>query len=400
MSRWGWSPYVPVAKRRARAKKEVEKLRKKGACVLPVVIEGRTIARSFWGKGWCDHLESFSDFENRLPRGRTYVRNGSVCHLEVAPGRIEAKVSGSQMYTVSIAVTKLDKGKWEQIKKKCAGQVGSIIELLQGRLSSQVMAVVTEKHQGLFPLPGEIKLKCSCPDWASMCKHVAAALYGVGSRLDHDPSLLFLLRGVDPQELIAQGVVLPGEVGAGADTLREESLEDIFGIELDEGGEPMPAANPASGPATAKGQREQSAAKNLETAPQPAPRKTRKTRNTTAAPKKATARPGESRAARPVKGPAAIPKTAPKTPLKAPLPAAKTPAQAKKASKTRPFTPTGASISRLREQSGLTVQDFAARLNVTPASVYRWENSRGRLNLQDRCLKALLSLHEQTAVKP
>ncbi len=388
-----------MAKRQAKAKKEMEKLRKKGTCVQPVVIQGRTIARSFWGKGWCDHLESFSDYENRLPRGRTYVRNGSVCHLDVAPGRIEAMVSGSQMYKVSIAVTKLDKGKWERIKKKCDGQVGSIIELLRGKLSSQVMGVVTEKYQGLFPQPGEIKLKCSCPDWATMCKHVAAAFYGVGSRLDDDPNLLFLLRGVDPQELIAQGVVLPGETGARADTLREDSLADIFGIELDEGSEPMPAVEPASVPDMAKGQRKQAAAKNVEAAPQTAPKATKTPRKTTTATTKTTARPAESRASKPVKSPAAIPKPVPKTPPKAVQPAAKPPAQPKKAPKPRPFTPTGASISRLREQAGLTVQDFAARLNVTPASIYRWENSRGRLNLQDRSLRALRSLHEETATK-
>jgi uncharacterized Zn finger protein len=369
MSRWGWRPYVPVAKRQAKAKKEVEKLRKKGTCVQPVVIEGRTIARSFWGKGWCDHLESFSDYENRLPRGRTYVRNGSVCHLDVAPGRIEAMVSGSEMYKVSIAVTKLDKAKWEGIKLKCIGQVGSIIELLQGKLSSQVMGVVTEKHQGLFPLPGEIKLSCSCPDWATMCKHVAAVLYGVGSRLDGDPNLLFLLRGVDPQELIAQGVVLPGETGAKADTLREDSLADIFGIELDEASEPIPAAEPASAPTMAKGQRKTPAATaNAGTVPKTAAKATKKPPKSTAATaKKTTAQP---------------------------------PAQLKKTPKAKPFTPTGASISRLREGTGLTVQDFAAKLNVTPASIYRWENSRGRLNLQDRCLRALRSLHEETDSKP
>ncbi|TVQ98337.1 MAG: helix-turn-helix domain-containing protein [Desulfovibrionales bacterium] len=371
MSRWGWSPYVPVAKRKAKAKKEVEKLRKKGTCVQPVVMEGRTIARSFWGKGWCDHLESFSDYENRLPRGRTYVRNGSVCHLDVAPGRIEAMVSGSEMYKVSISVTELDKDKWEQIKKKCAGQVGSIIELLQGKLSSQVMGVVTEKHHGLFPQPGEIKLKCSCPDWATMCKHVAAVLYGVGSRLDDDPNLLFLLRGVDPQELIAQGVVLPGEAGAKADSLREDSLADIFGIELDEEGEPVLAAEPPSGPSVAKGQRKkQAAATSAATAPKTAGQTTRKPRKSPAASGKNAIQPG-----------------------------AKPSAPAKAATKAKPFTPTGSSISRLREKTGLPVQDFAARLNVTPASIYRWENSRGRLNLQNRCLRALRSLDEETPSK-
>ncbi|WP_045220938.1 helix-turn-helix domain-containing protein [Desulfonatronum thioautotrophicum] len=377
MPRWGWRPYVPVAKRQAKAKKEVEKLRRKGTCVQPVIIEGRTIARSFWGKGWCDHLESFSDYENRLPRGRTYVRNGSVCHLDVALGRIEAMVSGSEMYKVSIAVTKLDKDKWEQIKKKCAGQVGSIIELLQGKLSSQVMGVVTEKHQGLFPQPGEIKLKCSCPDWATMCKHVAAVLYGVGSRLDDDPNLLFLLRGVDPRELIAQGMVLPDEAGAKADTLREDSLADIFGIELDEECEPVLETKPLSATSVAKGQRKKQAA----------------------ATKKPNAQSSVARSAKPVISPAAIPKTALKTPPKAAQPGAKPSAPAKVATKAKPFTPTGSSISQLRKKNGLTVQDFAAKLNVTPASIYRWESSRGRLNLQDRCLMALRSLDEETASK-
>ncbi|MDD4391852.1 MAG: SWIM zinc finger family protein [Desulfobacterales bacterium] len=197
-----WGRYVPVAERRAKARNQMKKLCKKGKHIQPVEIEGRTIARSFWGKGWCDHLESFSDYANRLPRGRTYVRNGSVCHLEIGPGCIEAIVSGSSLYNVSISIQKLKPAIWESIQKQCAGQIGSMLELLQGKLSDQVMGVVTDRKTGLFPQPGEIQFDCSCPDWAVMCKHVAAVLYGVGSRLDSQPELLFLLRGVDAQELI------------------------------------------------------------------------------------------------------------------------------------------------------------------------------------------------------
>src|SRR5271157_3105129 len=156
----GWAPYVPVAQRRREAAKKMDALRKKGVDIQPVTIEGRKIARSFWGEAWCDHIESFSDFENRLPRGSTYVRNGSVCHLAVAKGAIEAKVSGSELYTVRINIKTLPPKKWNTLKSRCSGQIGSLLELLQGKLSDHVMEVVTDRQEGLFPLPKEISLKC------------------------------------------------------------------------------------------------------------------------------------------------------------------------------------------------------------------------------------------------
>src|SRR5215468_4190926 len=235
MAFWGeWGRYVPVAERRAKARREMDKLRKKGKNILPVSIDGRTIARSFWGKGWCDHLESFADYANRLPRGRTYVRNGSVCHLDIRPGRIEAVVSGSELYQVVIRIKALKAATWTSIKDQCAGHIGSMLELLQGKLSDQVMAIVTNRQHGLFPLPGEMALDCSCPDGADMCKHVAAVLYGVGSRLDSWPELLFLLRDVDAQELIAAEMALPDTAASTAgDTLADDQLGAIFGIDLD-----------------------------------------------------------------------------------------------------------------------------------------------------------------------
>ncbi len=238
---WGWRPYVPVAVRRARARKKLEKLRKKGLDVQPVEIEGRRIARTFWGEAWCDHLESFSDYENRLPRGRTYVRNGSVCHLDIARGEINAMVSGSELYKVKVSVKTLARKKWKDVRDRCAGQIGSLIELLQGRLSGNVMRVVTDRNKGLFPLPGEIVLACNCPDWAVMCKHVAAVLYGVGARLDEKPELLFLLRGVDHEELISAGAgaaAATGKAGGGRRRIAEDALADVFGIEMSEGETP------------------------------------------------------------------------------------------------------------------------------------------------------------------
>lgn len=235
---WGysWSPYVSVAQRRANAKRHIAAKQKKGFTAQPVEIEGRKITRTFWGDSWCNHLESFSDFENRLPRGRTYVRNGSVCHLEINAGEIKALVSGSELYDVKITIHKLPDKKWSSIKTNCSGHIGSLLELLKGKLSNSVMAVVTDRKEGLFPLPQEIAMNCSCPDWATMCKHVAATLYGVGARLDEKPELLFLLRGVDHLELIAaeasSAAFLEKNEKSRSKTIDDGDLGDIFGIDL------------------------------------------------------------------------------------------------------------------------------------------------------------------------
>jgi uncharacterized Zn finger protein/DNA-binding XRE family transcriptional regulator len=245
MSGDGWEPYVSVAERRAKALKKTEKLRKKGMDIKPVHIEGRTIAGTFWGKAWCRHIESFSDFANRLPRGRTYVRNGSVCHLDITEGQISALVSGNKLYKVNISVKPLSKKKWKALKSRCAGQIGSLIELLEGRLSKNVMTLVTDPAEGLFPLAGEIGFTCSCPDWATMCKHVAAVLYGVGARLDEEPELIFLLRGVDRDELISAkaDLVDAGEGTTGRRRLSDDTLSDVFGIDLaDDAGPAAPEA--------------------------------------------------------------------------------------------------------------------------------------------------------------
>ena len=234
-----WRPYVPVAQRRMQAAAKMTKLRKKGVDIQPIRIDGRKIARTFWGEAWCDHLESFSDYANRLPRGRTYVRNGSVCHLAISKGKIEAKVSGSDLYNLNIKIKALPKEKWLTVKRRCAGQIASLLELLQGRLSDHVMTVVTDRKNGLFPTPGEISFDCDCPDWAVMCKHVAAVLYGVGARLDEQPELLFKLRGVNHEELIdadaGAAVTAATSRGGKSKRIAADELSDVFGIELDAG---------------------------------------------------------------------------------------------------------------------------------------------------------------------
>ena len=244
-------PYVPVADRRRMGQREAKKRMKKGQTLAPVATSGRKIATTFWGAAWCDHLESHSDYANRLPRGRTYVRNGSVIHLEIGKGRVTALVQGSELYDVTVTIAPLAKARWAKIVGECAGKIDSLVELLQGKLSRGVMEVVTHRQTGLFPAPAHIELKCSCPDSATMCKHVAAALYGVGARLDEKPELLFVLRDVDHVALIeSAGAARPRGPRAGSGkvgkVIAQKDVASVFGIELD-----VPAASPkrpAGGP--------------------------------------------------------------------------------------------------------------------------------------------------------
>jgi uncharacterized Zn finger protein len=195
----------------------------------------RKISATFWGQAWCRNLEHFSDYETRLPRGRSYLRHGSVVHLAMTRSKIEALVQGSSVYTVEIQVTPLPETTWSDLRSRCQSGIGSLLELLAGDFSDAVMAHIAQPEVGLFPSPGELEFTCSCPDWAEMCKHVAATLYGIGARLDRSPELLFELRGVDPEELTGSAqiddlVALPSD----NITLLEGNLAAIFGIELEE----------------------------------------------------------------------------------------------------------------------------------------------------------------------
>lgn len=270
---YGFRPYVPVAKRRAQATRELARMAKKGQPPSPVVIEGKKIANSFWGIAWCDNLEGYSDFDNRLPRGRTYVRNGSVVHLEFARGKILARVSGSSLYTVNIEIDPLTQPRWRAFKQQSAGKVGTLVELLQGRLSKAVMELVTDRESGLFPGPKEIKIGCNCPDYAWLCKHAAAVLYGVGRRLDTAPEMLFTLRGVDHTELIDQAAAsLPDAVNAGGAPTLHGDLSALFGIEISDGtaGEDSPASRKTPAKKAAKQKRKPAAKAGKPTAIQKA----------------------------------------------------------------------------------------------------------------------------------
>jgi uncharacterized Zn finger protein len=238
MSFGDYPPYVPVAKRRADALKAAHKARKNGIHYTPIEPYRGAVAKSFWGKAWCSNLERYSDYANRLPRGRTYVRNGSVIDLQLGAGEVQAKVMGSQLYDVSVSISELPATHWKAVCADCSSSVASLIELLQGKLSNSVMERVCVPGTGLFPAPKELKFKCSCPDWAGMCKHIAAVLYGVGARLDQQPELLFTLRRVDAKDLVLQASVAKPK-GAGASkskkVMADADLAAVFGLEIDDG---------------------------------------------------------------------------------------------------------------------------------------------------------------------
>ena len=231
-----WDPYVPVAERKRLAEKEAKRRLKKGQSLAPIRITARKIATTFWGTAWCDNLDHYSDFANRLPRGRTYARNGSIVDLQIKTGKITALVAGSSPYDVKITIKKLDAKRWNQLRKQCAESIHSLIDLMRGKLPDDVLHRLTDPNKGMFPSPREISLSCNCPDGASLCKHLAAVLYGVGHRLDSEPDLFFRLRGVDQQDLITEALSSQSvDTALGLDqesAIDSGDLESIFGIDL------------------------------------------------------------------------------------------------------------------------------------------------------------------------
>jgi len=233
-SRNWYPPYVSTAEKQARNEKMAAKLSKYGRALQPVIVTGRKIASSFWGKAWCDNIESYQDYSNRLPRGRSYVRDGAVIDLQISTGKVTALVGGSapRPYEITIDISPLAPARWDALKKKCLGKISSLLALVQGKLPQEILAEFCNRDTGLFPSPKEIKMSCSCPDWAGLCKHLAAVLYGIGARLDDDPKLFFTLRGIQESELIGKEVI--GTLTEGVTSeIATDDLANVFDMELD-----------------------------------------------------------------------------------------------------------------------------------------------------------------------
>lgn len=239
---YGFAPYVSVAEKRARNREAAAKLQKKSKAVQPVTIDGRTIATTWWGKSWNANLERYADYSNRIGRGRSYVRHGAVLDLQIVAGTVNALVQGSRgsPYEVTVSIDKLPSRVWKELREESLRQVDSLSDLLAGQFPTALKDTFFAQGTGLFPAPKEISFDCSCPDWATMCKHVAAVLYGIGNRLDSAPELLFTLRQVTVDDLIAhtvdaaaEGLISKAEQADGDDVLAGADLGDMFGIELD-----------------------------------------------------------------------------------------------------------------------------------------------------------------------
>ena len=243
---WNYPKYVSVAEKKASAEKKLKQLRKKYPDIQPVIIEGTAIAKTWWGKAWNVNLERYADYSNRIGRGRSYVRAGSVLDLKIMPGEIRSLVQGSRSnpYSVTIQIRGLDTGVWHNIKDACEGRLESLSELLAGKFPKDLSEIFTAKGKGLFPSPPEISFSCSCPDWARMCKHVAATLYGVGARLDQNPGLFFTLRNIDVNDLITKAVedktqkILKKSESKSTRVIEDSNISALFGIEIDRTDEP------------------------------------------------------------------------------------------------------------------------------------------------------------------
>ncbi len=406
----GFGPYVSVAEKKHKAAQQVAKLRKKGKNVQPIeAFTDRKIAHSFWGQSWCDNMERYADYENRLPRGKSYLRHGCVCDLQIAKGEVTALVSGTSLYKVHITIDPLSPERTRQLTELLHGKISSQLDLLQGKIPKDVKELVGNPNNGIIPFPKEIHIDCSCPDWATLCKHAASVLYGIGRRLDTDPGVLFTLRGLDPALLCARASDIDFTVDDSAESLSgSEDLGALFGIDLetgDGGGDVLAAAlgSPAQ-ENSAQGNSAQGAAPaQAEAAGKAVDKKAPKASGPSAqagasATKSGTAGTTLSKSA--LQKAKAQAKASAATGKKATAQgkaagsskAASAAASDKSAKAAGPFDPehpTAEGIQALYELSGLTPKELCREMRVSITILNIWLAKKGPLNLMDKSVRKI-----------
>lgn len=228
---------MSVEELRQSAERSAEKASKKGKELHPVIVQGRKLVESWWGQAWCHNLEQYADYDSRLERGKRYVRSRTVIDLVIQNGKISARVQGSRKtpYKVEIRISPLKEERCQEIIKQCGKRIENLEELINGNFPDELKQLFLGEF-GLFPSQKEISFQCSCPDWALMCKHVAAVLYGVGVRFDENPFLFFTLRGIDIERFI--DVTLENKVDAmlahvdvqSDRILHDDEIGNLFGL--------------------------------------------------------------------------------------------------------------------------------------------------------------------------
>ncbi len=240
-SYWNSEYYSQPTEKQLKAKVEEtnKKAKKKGKTLEPVIIEGKKIVNSWWGKAWCENLERYADYASRLSRGKRYVKSGAVVDLKIGEGVVLAKVQGTRKtpYIVEVHIDPVDEDKMQTLIDQCTKKIENLEQLVNGTFPEELKELFISQN-GLFPNPREISFSCSCPDWAVLCKHVAAVLYGIGSRFDQDPLLFFELRGIDVNRFIDTTIenriesMLENVDKPSNRIIESDDYADLFGLKL------------------------------------------------------------------------------------------------------------------------------------------------------------------------
>lgn len=220
---------MTYAELKKRAVARLNELREEGEELHPVVADSRKLASHFWGSAWMKQLALCEAGGLALSPGRSLLRHSCVLDLSVSGGHIAAKVMGEYVYDVIVDVAPLRDEALDELRYACSRRVSSLTALLEGKLDEDLLHLLCRSEGGLLPSPEEWRMGCTCPDWGEPCPHEAAAVYAAGVLVDDDPSLLFQLRGIRPEDLLATDCIQCEETNFDA-----KSLESLFGIEIDE----------------------------------------------------------------------------------------------------------------------------------------------------------------------
>ena len=167
----------------------------------------KAVSSTWWGQRWIEALEHSSrDVVARLGKGRAYARDGHVHDLRIAAGQVQATVTDDELdsFAVVLKLEAFGDKVWEQVLELMGDQALYAAQLLNGEMPREIDRVFRACGKSLFPANShEIDADCSCEDWSSPCKHVAATHYVLGDALDHDPFLLFELRGRSKEQVLS-----------------------------------------------------------------------------------------------------------------------------------------------------------------------------------------------------